>query len=70
MSCQIQKLLDDTAQVGLLTRGNDFGYKREIETFVGCCDANFLKLNVRKTKELIIDFRRKKEEVLPVIIKG
>ncbi len=33
-------------------------------------DINFLKLNVDKTKRLIIDFRRKKDRVSPVTIKG
>ena len=45
-------------------------YKREVEAFVRWCDANFLKLNVGKTKELIIDFRRKREDLFSVSIKG
>lgn len=35
--------------------------------WVGWCEQTYLKFNVEKTKDLIIDFRRKEEEVLPVI---
>lgn len=56
--------------MGLLNQGNDLAYKREVESFASWCDSNFLKLNVGKTKEVIIDFRKKREEVLPVTIKG
>jgi len=65
----IQKFSDDAAQVGPLTRGNDLNdlaYKREVESFVSWCNENLLKLNVGKTKELVIDVRRKEEEVSPV----
>ncbi len=57
---------DDTALVGLINQGNYVDYRREIELFVTWCDENVLKLNLEKTKELIVDFRRNKE----VTIKG
>lgn len=66
MSCNIKKFSDDTALVGLLTRGNDLACKREVESFVSWCNEHLKK---RKTKELVIDFRKKKE-VSPVIFAG
>ena len=41
-----------------------------IELFNQWCKDNFLSLNISKTKEMIIDFRRKKENLEPVIING
>ncbi len=54
--------------MGLLNYGSDLAYKKEAQTFARWCDANFLQLNVGKTKELIFDFRKKKEEAVPVTI--
>ena len=58
VSCQIHKFSHDTDLVGPFNQGNDLAYKREVESFFSWCDAIFLKLNVGKTKELIIDFRK------------
>lgn len=57
----MQKFSDDTVLVGFLNQGDDMAYRKEAQSFANWCDSNFLKLNVAKTKELIIDFRRKKE---------
>ena len=57
-SCPLIKLADDTALSGLISDNNDFDYKNEISQFVNGCDENFLDLNVSKTKEMIIDFRK------------
>lgn len=70
MSSHTQKFSDDTALVGFINHGNSLAYKAGIDSFVSWCEDNFLKLNVGKTKELIIDFRKKKEEVCPVTING
>ncbi len=56
--------------MGLLNHGNHLAYKREVQTFSSWCKSNFLKLNVGKTKELVTDFRKKKEKVLPVTTNG
>ena len=47
---------------------SDNSYFLEIQRFVEWCHANFLTLNVSKTKEIIIDFRLLKEIPPPVII--
>ena len=50
------KYADDTALVGLPS-DNETYYRSDINHFVSWYVANCLKLNVVKTKELIIDFR-------------
>ena len=42
-------------------------YRRQIG-YVNWCDNNNLFLNVSKTKELIIDFRRNNSNIEPVLI--
>ena len=45
--------------------------RNEISDFVSWCDMNYLDLNVGKTKEMIIDFRKEnKTEFEPISIKG
>ena len=51
------KFADDTAMIGLIKDNDDTIYQQQLAMFVNHCDANFLELNVSKTKELIIDFR-------------
>ena len=46
------------------------GYLREIIDFVQWCDGIYLQLNVTKTKELCINFRRKQTPPKPICIKG
>lgn len=70
--CRIMKYADDTVIVGLLNDDDESEqeYRNEIESFVTWCQENFLNLNVKKTKEMIVDFRKKKGSVEPVIING
>ena len=56
-SCPLIKFADDTAMLGLITNDNDTVFQQQLLKFVNYCDANFLELNVFKTKEMIIDFR-------------
>jgi hypothetical protein len=72
--CTIVKYADDTVIVGLLddsddTNGNNC-YIQEIDLFAEWCRNNFLDLNVKKTKEMVIDYRVKKELLEPIIING
>ncbi len=43
-------------------------YRKEVSSFVQWCEMNYLNLNVKKTKELIIDFRKKKSIIEPIVI--
>ena len=69
-SCQIVKYADDTALIGLICKDDSAAYLKQVQKFVDYCDDNFLLLNVSKTKELVIDFRKKSITPEPVIIKG
>ena len=66
----ILKYADDTVIVGLLHNDNETVYRNEVDRFVKWCDDNHLNLNVSKTKEMIVDFRKKKQKVDPLVIKN
>ena len=68
--CSLIKFADDTAMVGLINDDNDNAYLSQIQSFVNYCDSNFLELNVSKTKEMLIDYRRNISPPPPVFIKG
>ena len=70
VGCHLQKFSDDSALVGLISNGNDQAYRDEINRFVSWCEENYLDLNLSKTKELVIDFRKKKAMATPIFIKG
>ena len=48
---------DDTALVGCCIN-DDTLYRHEIDLFAQWCEYNHLELNVTKTKQMIVDFRR------------
>jgi hypothetical protein len=55
----LAKFSDDAALLTLLQgEGNSHG--DSLSDFVGWCDGNFLELNVSKTKEMCVDFRKTK----------
>ena len=62
---------DDTAMLALL---NDFAsyqsYLSSVVRFSSWCSNNFLHVNVSKTKEMCIDFRRNRTFISPIIING
>ena len=64
------KFADDTTVVGLISRGDETHYRDEVERLVGWCSANNLLLNTTKTKELVVDYRRKKTAIQPLLIGG
>ncbi|KAF7654596.1 hypothetical protein LDENG_00067420, partial [Lucifuga dentata] len=68
-SSYLVKFSDDTVLLSLL-QGPQSDQGKALSDFVGWYDNNFLDLNVSKTKELIIDFRRSKEEVKDSVIHG
>ena len=41
-----------------------------MDELVEWCDQNFLEFNVAKTEEIVIDFRRNKSSIVPLVIKG
>ena len=57
---KIIKYADDTVVIGLINKNDEQEYLGVIDYLVKWCNTNFLNLNVSKTKEMIIDFRSKK----------
>ena len=55
--CRLIKYADDTALVGCCIN-DDTLYRHEIDLFAQWCEHNHLELNVTKTKQMIVDFRR------------
>ena len=64
------KFADDTTIVGPISGGDESEYRYEVERLAAWCGENNLVLNISKTKEFIIDFRRKKTVIQPLIING
>ncbi|KAK0148821.1 putative RNA-directed DNA polymerase from transposon BS [Merluccius polli] len=59
----------ETTVVGLISNNNDT-YREEVEQLAGWCKDNNLLLNVTKTKEVVVDYRKTKAEHPPLSING
>ncbi|KAI5108115.1 hypothetical protein C0J45_1709 [Silurus meridionalis] len=66
----IIKFADDTTVVGLINKNNKSAYIEEVQWLTAWCGANNLSLNVDKTKELVVDFRRTQSDHSPLNIDG
>ncbi len=58
-SNHIIKFADDTTLVGLISNNDKTHYREEVAQLAEWCGANNLSLNVEKTKEVVVDFRRR-----------
>ncbi len=63
----IAKFADDTMVIGLITDNDETAY-REVSTLTKWCQENHLSLDIDKTKELVVDFRRQSREHTPITI--
>ena len=59
-SISIIKFFDDTVVLGLISGNNKQPYQNHVADLALWCQSNNLALNV-KTKEMVVDFRRKQE---------
>ena len=64
------KFADDSTIQGFIVDNDESIYKNTIDYFVQWCDEHFLLLNVKKTKEIIFDFRRDSPTHTPLCIKN
>ena len=55
----IIKFADDTTVVGLITDNDETAYREEVRDLAVWCQNNNLSLNMIKTKEMIVDYRKK-----------
>ncbi len=58
-STSIVKFADDTVVLCLISNNDEAAYLDEVERLTSWCQDNSLSLNVSKTKELIVDFRKR-----------
>jgi hypothetical protein len=58
----IIKFADDTTVVGLITDNDETAYREEDRDLAVWCQDNNLSINVSKTKELIVDYRKRRVE--------
>ncbi|KAL0195198.1 hypothetical protein M9458_008770, partial [Cirrhinus mrigala] len=56
--------------VGLIRNNNETHYREKVAQLAEWCGANNLSLNVGKTKEVVMDFRRNSVDHLPLTIDG
>ncbi len=52
------KFVDDTTVLGLINNNDETAYRNEVQHLALWCDNNSLVLNIKKTKEIIVDFRK------------
>ncbi len=58
-SNHIIKFADDTTVVGLISNNDETHYREEVAQLAEWCGSNNLSHNVEKTKEVVMDFRRR-----------
>ena len=62
----IIKFSGDTT--GLTTNNDETAYREEVRDLAVWCQNNNLSLNVNKTKELIVDYRKRRIKQVPINI--
>ena len=75
LSCHVHtkilKFADDTTVIGLITNSDESEYRDQVNKLISWCNDKNLELNVHKTKEMMVDFRRKKSSPpSPIVIDG
>ena len=66
----VVKFADDTTVAGFVRRSDESDYRHQVDELVMWCSENNLELNVSKTKEIVVDFRRKTTLISPLTING
>ena len=69
-SVPLSKFVYDTTLVGLVSDTDESEYRHEVSSLVSWCDTNNLQLNASKTREMIVDFRKRKNALAPIIVNG
>ena len=65
----ILKYADDSVIVSLL-QGNETGHGPVVQDFVDWCERSFLQMNISKTKNMYVDFRKLPRAKEPTSING
>jgi hypothetical protein len=69
-SKSIIKFADDTTTAGLITNNDETACREEVRALGEWCHYNNLPLNINKTKELIVDYRKQQREHASIHIDG
>ena len=64
----IVKFADDTTVIGLISDDDESAYRDDVKQLVSWCASNDLVLNVSKTKEIVVDFRKSKSVPSTLIV--
>ncbi|KAI4873926.1 hypothetical protein NFI96_030144 [Prochilodus magdalenae] len=56
------KFANDTTVIGLIRGDDETAYRDEVQHLAAWCDDNNLVLNTQKTKEVIVDFRKSRNQ--------
>jgi hypothetical protein len=64
------KVANYTTVVGLITNNDKTANRQEVRALVEGCQENNLSLNINKTKELMVNFRKPQREHSPNHIDG
>jgi hypothetical protein len=64
----IIKFADSTTVVGLVTDNDETAYREEVSDLAVWCQYNNLSLNISKTTELTVDYRKWRAEHAPIHI--
>ena len=67
-SNMIIKFADDTTVIGIISDDDESAYRDDVKHLVRCCASNDLVLNVSKTKEIVVDFRKSKSVPSTLIV--
>jgi hypothetical protein len=54
--------------VGLITDNNETAYRKAVRDLAVWCQNNNLSLNVIKTEEMIVGYRKRRTEYTPILI--
>ncbi len=65
-SVKLLKFADDTTLIGLIQDGDESAYRQEVKELAVWCSLNNLELNMLKTVEMIMDFRRNPPALPPL----
>ncbi|KAG5286062.1 hypothetical protein AALO_G00010540 [Alosa alosa] len=68
----IIKFADDTVILGLISNNNEQLYLDQVDGVAQWCQSNSLTLNITKTKEMVVDYRRQQQNYsyTPLMISG
>jgi gmma-aminobutyric acid receptor subunit gamma/cGMP-dependent protein kinase 2 len=64
------KFADDKTVFGLITDNKETAYREEVTDLAVWCQDNICSLSVIKTKEMIVDYRKRRTEHAPILIDG